>query len=102
MEGNKPEIKRNLRAPTGYIVDTVYNAMEWFRRSHTLEEAIIGPVNDGGDADTIAALTGGLAGAYYGYNNIPKRWINKLNKEVKITLDEITEYISGYVLGQMQ
>lgn len=50
-------------------------------------------MNDGGDADTIAALTGGLAGAYYGYSNIPKRWIEQLNKDVKAVLDEMTEYI---------
>ena len=34
---------------------------------------IIKAVNLGGDADTIGAITGGLAGAYYGYDAIPQR-----------------------------
>jgi hypothetical protein len=38
-------------------------------------------VNLGGDADTIGAITGGLAGALYGGGNIPSRWINALSNE---------------------
>ncbi len=34
--------------------------------------------NLGDDADTTAAITGQLAGAYYGFDNIPEKWINKL------------------------
>ena len=37
----------------------------------TFEEAIIEAANLGGDADTIAAITGGLAGAIYGYKRDP-------------------------------
>jgi len=31
-------------------------------------------VNLGGDTDTIGAIYGQLAGAYYGYDDIPKKW----------------------------
>lgn len=89
----KPKIKRGLREPTGFIKNTVYNAVEWFRRSCDLPTAIIAAVNDGGDADTIAALTGGLAGAYWGYDAIPEKWVKQLKPEIRDTLDEITEYI---------
>ena len=37
-------------------------------------------VNLGGDTDTIGALAGGLAGIYYGYEGIPKEWIEKIVK----------------------
>ena len=30
------------------------------------------------DADTIGAITGGLAGVYYGCDNIPNRWKEKI------------------------
>ena len=29
----------------------------------------------GGDADTIGAVCGQIAGAYYGYSAIPERWL---------------------------
>ena len=35
-------------------------------------------VNLGLDTDTIAALAGGLAGLYYGYDEIPKEWLEVL------------------------
>ncbi|NLX05686.1 MAG: hypothetical protein GXY33_11140 [Phycisphaerae bacterium] len=37
----------------------------------SLEEAVVSAVNAGGDADTIAAMTGGLAGALHGLRAIP-------------------------------
>lgn len=89
----KPLVERKLREPSGYIKNTVYNAVEWFRATESIEAALIGAVNDGGDADTIAALTGGLAGAYYGYTSIPERWIKHLDPEVRVKLNEITQYI---------
>ena len=40
-------------------------------------------VNLGDDTDTTAAVTGALAGIIYGYEEIPKEWIDKLaNKEL--------------------
>jgi ADP-ribosyl-[dinitrogen reductase] hydrolase len=45
----------------------------------------------GGDADTIAAITGGLAGAYFGYDAIPERWIRELAPEVRERLDRLAE-----------
>lgn len=89
----KPLVERKLREPSGYIKNTVYNAVEWFRATGSIEAALIGAVNDGGDADTIAALTGGLAGAYYGYTSIPERWIKHLDPEVRVKLNEITQYM---------
>ena len=36
--------------------------------------AVLKAVNGGGDADTIGAVTGALAGARYGVDAIPARW----------------------------
>ena len=32
----------------------------------------------GYDADSTAAIAGGLAGLYYGYDSIPKEWLDQL------------------------
>jgi ADP-ribosylglycohydrolase len=37
-------------------------------------------VNLGSDTDTTAAVVGGLAGIYYGYNDICESWINSIAK----------------------
>jgi ADP-ribosyl-[dinitrogen reductase] hydrolase len=46
------------------------------------EEAISDVVNLGGDADTAGAILGAMAGAFYGVEGIPKRWLDGLqNRE---------------------
>ena len=83
---------KGLLEPSGYIVNTFNNSVYWSCQS-SFEEAIIGAVNDGGDADTIAAITGSLAGARFGYNNIPERWINQLNPDVKKYLEKFKNFV---------
>jgi len=83
---------RALMEPTGYIVNTYNNAVVW-STCDSFEEAIIGAVNHGGDADTIAAITGSLAGARFGYDAIPKRWIDQLNPDVKETLKKFQYFV---------
>lgn len=40
-------------------------------------------VNLGGDSDTTACVAGALAAALYGYDSIPRQWLNQLRgKEV--------------------
>lgn len=78
--------------PTGCVTNTLINVEYWFRTSTSFEQAVVEAVNDGGDADTIAALTGGLAGAYYGFDEIPVKWVEKLNPEVKKYLDKFANF----------
>jgi ADP-ribosyl-[dinitrogen reductase] hydrolase len=49
-----------------------------FLTAGSFEEALIAAVNQGGDADTVGALTGALAGAYWGVESIPLRWVYRL------------------------
>lgn len=81
-----------LCEPTGHIYNTFKNSFIWSLKSD-FSSAIIGAVNHGGDADTIAAITGSLAGAKFGYNDIPKRWINQLNPDVKEFLEKYTNFV---------
>ncbi len=48
----------------------------------SFEEAVLEAVNLGGDADTVGAMTGALAGARWGAEAIPARWLDGLaNRE---------------------
>lgn len=81
-----------LEEPTGYIDHTYNNALHWAAH-YNLEACIIGAVNHGGDADTIAAIAGSIAGAEYGFGSIPRRWIEQLKPEIKSKLDEFEKYV---------
>ncbi|HID06953.1 MAG TPA: hypothetical protein EYP10_07365, partial [Armatimonadetes bacterium] len=50
---------------------------------HSFEEAVSYAVNLGGDADTIGAMTGAIAGAFHGVRAIPKRWWDAMSNEFK-------------------
>ena len=77
--------------PSGYVVDSYIAASNAFRRTGSFEEALVYAVNLGGDADTIGAITGGMAGARYGYNSIPERWLEVLDSDIKEQLDELVD-----------
>jgi ADP-ribosylglycohydrolase len=52
----------------------------WALRTTTsFEDALRAAVDIGGDTDTVAAVTGGLAGAVYGDTEIPARWTEPLH-----------------------
>jgi len=67
---------------SGYIVDTVQTVFESFFATDNFEDCLVRAVNHGGDADTIGALTGQLAGACYGVKAIPLRWLERLDPKV--------------------
>lgn len=52
----------------------------WALRTTTgFESALAAAVDVGGDTDTVAAVTGGLAGAVYGIDAVPERWTRPLH-----------------------
>jgi ADP-ribosylglycohydrolase len=44
------------------------------------KETVLMAVNLGDDTDTTAAVTGGLAGLYYGFESIPQKWIQEIKR----------------------
>jgi ADP-ribosyl-[dinitrogen reductase] hydrolase len=87
------KIKKHELKPSGYVVDTIICSLWCFINTSTFEDAVCEAVNLCGDADTIGAIVGGLAGVYYGFDNIPKRWADKVL--VKDKLIEIAQKIIG-------
>lgn len=69
--------------PSGYVVDTLEAALWCLTTTYSYKDCVLKAVNLGGDTDTIAAVAGGLAGIKYGYDAIPKEWIDALaNKKL--------------------
>jgi ADP-ribosyl-[dinitrogen reductase] hydrolase len=49
-------------------------ALSCFMNACTFENAVLSAINLGGDADTVGACCGALAGAYWGIDAVPERW----------------------------
>ncbi len=74
---------RRRENPSGYIVDTLQAVFQGFFDSDSFEDCLIETVNRGGDADTTGAIAGMVAGACYGPEAIPRRWLNALSGAVR-------------------
>jgi ADP-ribosyl-[dinitrogen reductase] hydrolase len=79
------QLSKDQLKPTGYVVDTLICVLWCFINTSSFEDAICEAGNLGGDADTIAAITGGIAGVYYGYDAIPDRWKEKILAKEQLT-----------------
>lgn len=62
----------------GYAPRTLEAALHAFAHTESFEEGMLLAVNLGEDADTVGAVYGQLAGAYYGRGAIPERWLKPL------------------------
>ncbi|BBL69181.1 ADP-ribosylglycohydrolase family protein [Methanoculleus chikugoensis] len=59
-------------------------AVRVFMDAVSFREAVVTAVNLGGDADTVGAIVGGLAGARYGFEAIPGSWLAALRDREEI------------------
>lgn len=66
---------------SGYIVHTLEAALWCLLNTNTYAECVLKAVNLGDDTDTVGAVAGGLAGIYYGTDQIPKEWLTALAKK---------------------
>ena len=74
---------------TGYVVDCLKSSFKVIKESNSYEETIKKAIALGNDTDTTAAVAGGIAGALYGFENIPKKWFENLRGK-----DEVYELIN--------
>lgn len=58
----------------GYVVDSLEAAIWCLVGTKSYCECVLAAVNLGDDTDTVGAIAGGLAGALYGCDRIPKEW----------------------------
>jgi ADP-ribosyl-[dinitrogen reductase] hydrolase len=63
---------------TGYVLDTLRSVRDVLFEQKNYKDVIINAVLLGNDTDTVAALAGGIAGIYYGFDSIPEDWLRLL------------------------
>ena len=69
---------RDAISSSGYVLHTLEAALWCASRSESIEDALILAANLADDADTVAAVTGQLAGALWGMSSAPAGWLDKL------------------------
>jgi ADP-ribosyl-[dinitrogen reductase] hydrolase len=112
---SKDEIRQEITARFGYDLfptlkdirpsyqfdetcqGTVPPAIIAFLESDDFEDAIRKSISLGGDADTLAAITGSIAEAYYG--GVPEEIATQVRDRLPIELWNVVEKFSQKVLG---
>lgn len=79
----------------GYVKETYECAWWAIDNSSSFEDALVLAINRGHDSDTVGAVTGQLAGSIYGYSSIPKRWIEAVVWEDRISRIAESLYAAG-------
>jgi ADP-ribosyl-[dinitrogen reductase] hydrolase len=84
MHGAYAKKSREQIFGTGYCVASLEAALWCFHHTTSFEAAVLAAANLGDDADTTAAIVGQLAGAHYGVQAIPDRWLARLHMRTDI------------------
>ena len=78
MTGSWRGRARETIRSSGYVVHTLEAALWSVARTGDFRNAVLLAANLADDADTVAAVTGQLAGALYGLSGIPDRWLERV------------------------
>lgn len=68
----------------GYVIEALEASLWCFLQESSYPKAVLSAINLGHDTDTTAAITGGLAGIYYGIKEVPQRWLDVLARRQDI------------------
>ncbi len=73
------------RSGRGYVLDSLWSAWDAVAEATSFEDAIRRAIAYGHDTDTTAALAGGLAGARFGWESIPREWLRGMRGKEIVT-----------------
>ena len=74
---------RRRENPSGWVIETIQAVLQSLLATDSFENCLIDVVNRGGDADTTGAIAGMLAGAIYGRDALPVRWVKALDPKMR-------------------
>lgn len=83
---------------SGYVLHTLEASIWCLLTTDNYKEAVLKAVNLGGDTDTTGAVTGGLAGLLYGFDNIPKKWLQQIARydDINNLAERLNDRIARY------
>ena len=85
-------LPRDEISSSGYVLSSLEASIWCILNTDSYKDCILKAVNLGFDTDTTACIVGGLAGIYYGYDNLPGEWIDTM-----VEKDYIDEIIDDFV-----
>ncbi len=78
MQGSWRDKRRGAIRSSGYVVHTLEAALWCVDQADDFAQAVLLAANLADDADTVAAVTGQIAGAIWGRSGIPQHWLEQL------------------------
>lgn len=91
LKGDITELTIDDIHSSAYVVDSLETALWCLLQSSNYKECVIATTNIGGATSSIGAVAGSLAGIFYGYENIPKNYLEDLRKR-----DYLAEVCDSY------
>ena len=88
-----PDVQREQVKSGGFVLDTLGAALWCACNTESYAACVLEAVNLGRDTDTTACVAGALAGALYGFESIPREWLDTLRG--KDIIDRDCAYLSG-------
>lgn len=76
--GSYKSKKRSEIKSSGYVIHSLEAALWAFYNTDNFNDGVLLAANLAGDADTIAAIYGQIAGSFYGVSSIRKDWVRKI------------------------
>lgn len=80
LKNNIADYEESEISSSGYVLSSLEASLWCLMKTKSYREAVLRAVNLGDDTDTVGAITGSMAGIYYGYESIPREWIEKLQR----------------------
>lgn len=92
LDGRIELLARERVQSSGQVVQTLEAGIWCLLTTSSYEDAVLRAVNLGGDTDTIASVTGGLAGLCYGISAIPETW-----RQTMARAEDLEDLISRFI-----
>jgi len=69
-------LKLGEKEGMGYTLKALSSALWAYTYAESFEQGLLAIINEGGDADTNGCIAASVLGAKFGFDSIPKKWIN--------------------------